>query len=284
MKKIKYISLIIGLFLAISCADTKQEKSVSNKEKQMISNTISETEMPHDSIVARVFRSEVLEKYGLFSTEWQEELDIALAKYPTVAYLWQQKAMPLFKQGKYELAMPYLDKAVQYDRLEFQDYRAFMKCIFARAYSDAITDFEDCIKRFGNSYVMDHTYKFYIALSKIQLHEFAEAEKILLEEIATEKAERGADWVHHLDLYYVAIAKYEQHKYEDAILFFDKALERYPEFSEAQLYKSKALRRIGKTEAAEALGKIAQKNGKAGFTINEDNSIHIKYPYQIKWH
>ena len=54
-------------------------------------------------------------------------IDSALAINPSIAYLYQQKAMPYFKQGKYEVAMPILDKAVALDSAEYIDYRAFMK-------------------------------------------------------------------------------------------------------------------------------------------------------------
>ena len=34
-------------------------------------------------------------------------------KDSTIAYLWQQKAMPYFKARKYSIGKPFLDKAVQ---------------------------------------------------------------------------------------------------------------------------------------------------------------------------
>ena len=88
-----------------------------------------------------------------------------MKKDSTIAYLWQQKAMPLFKARKYEAGMIFLDKAVLYDEAEYLDYRAFIKCIFAKTYREAIIDFEKCKEKVGNSYVMDHTYDFHIALS-----------------------------------------------------------------------------------------------------------------------
>ena len=41
---------------------------------------------------------------------------------PTNAYLWQQKAMPFFKQKKYELGLQYLDSAIKYDQTNYEDY------------------------------------------------------------------------------------------------------------------------------------------------------------------
>ncbi len=35
----------------------------------------------------------------------------------------------MFKQGKYEVGMEFIDNAVKYDRQKWQDYQAFIKCI-----------------------------------------------------------------------------------------------------------------------------------------------------------
>ena len=43
------------------------------------------------------------------------------------------------------------------DENKWLDYRAFIKCIFAKTYKEAIIDFEKCKVKIGNSYIMDHT-------------------------------------------------------------------------------------------------------------------------------
>ena len=58
--------------------------------------------------------------------------------------------MPYFKARKYEVGMEYINKAVIYAPQEWQPYRAFIKCVFAKTYKEAIIDFEDYIKKFGN--------------------------------------------------------------------------------------------------------------------------------------
>src|SRR5690606_27741640 len=92
-----------------------------------------------------------------------------------------QKAMPYFKAKKYEIGMSLINKAVMYDPQRWQPYQAFIKCIFAKTYKEAIIDFQDCKKKWGNNYVMDHTFDFYIALSYLQLNEFRKAELLLKE-------------------------------------------------------------------------------------------------------
>ena len=223
-------------------------------------------------------------KHELYSREWQEEIDKGLAKDSTIAYLWQQKAVPMFKQGKHEVGMNYIDNAVKYDRQRWQDYRAFIKCIFAKTYRDAIADFQDCKQRFGYSYVMDHSYDFYIGLSYLQLNEFEKAEQIFKQDYEYQLKDKGKDWLHHLDLFYYGISKYEQKDYLGAIDIFDKALEIYPNFSELQIFKADCLRKIGKNKEANELQKIGEINGRNGNTINEDNVIYERYPYQIRWY
>ncbi|HET8886267.1 MAG TPA: tetratricopeptide repeat protein [Salinimicrobium sp.] len=222
-------------------------------------------------------------KYYLYSREWQEELDKGLAQDSTIAYLWQQKAMPLFKQGKYEVGMKYIDKAVKYDRQRWQDYRAFIKCIFAKTYREAIIDFQDYKMRYGYNFVMDHSYDFYIGLSFLQLNEFKKAEEIFQKDYEYTLKNKDEDWLHHLDLFYFGMSRYEQKNYTGAIEMFDKALAIYPDFSEVQIYKAYALQKLGNVAEASELFKIGKENGRNGNTINEDNVIYERYPYQIRW-
>lgn len=232
-------------------------------------------------------QKKIIEKYvyncadnhPINTPEYQACLDAGLEKDSTIAFLWQQKAMPYFKEMKYEVGMEYIDKAVKYDPQRWLPYRAFIKCIFAKTYRAAIKDFKKCIEEYGNSYEMDHTYKFYIALSYLQLNEFGKAEEIFRQDIA-DQAEEG--WVHYLDLFYYGISKFEQQRWEEAIVEFDRALKLYPKFADVQYYKSLALLRLGRTEKFKTLYKKAMENCKAGNTINEDNAIYERYPYQKK--
>lgn len=215
-----------------------------------------------------------------FSQDYQKEMDKIVKDHPRSAYAWQQKAMPLFKQGKYEFAMPFLDKAVALDPKGYMDYRAFMKCIFGKRYLEAIEDFEAAKKLSGNSYVMDHTYDFYIALSYLQLGRFAEAEQVL-ETDRKAHIERSSVEPHFLDVFYLGIAKYELGKYEQAIEQFDISIGTYKEFSDAEYYKALCLIKLGKNDEADKLVQKAITDYRNGYTINEDNVIYERYPYQV---
>lgn len=238
----------------------------------------------HDAIIEE-FLTNGAEKHNYIfeMTEWQNCLDEGLKKDSTVAQLWQQKAMPYFKCRKYEVGMAFLDKAVLYDKQEWLPYRGFMKCIFSKNYKEAIADFEECIKLYGNGYRMDHSYRFYIGLCYLQLNEYEKAEKIIgdyVDDIYTNRQQLE----HPTAYFYQGIAKYELKKWDEAIAVFDKALKIYPEFSDVKYYKAICWLKQGKSKAeVVALIDSAKEDAAKGFTINEDNTVYETYPYQVKF-
>ena len=273
--------LTILLVTTVYSCETKDKSNIDLTEN--LPSELSVDKVKQEEIINEHLKNGAW-KHELYSREWQEEIDKGLVKDSTIAYLWQQKAMPMFKQGKYEVGMELIDKAVKYNRHGWQDYRAFIKCIFAKTYRDAIVDFQDYKERFGYSYVMDHSLDFYIGLSYLQLNEFEKAEQIFKQDYEYQLKEKGKDWLHHLDLFYYGISKYEQKDYVGAIEIFNQALEIYPEFSEVQIFKADCLRKVGKIKEANELQKLGEINGRKGNTINEDNVIYEKYPYQIRWY
>lgn len=245
----------------------------------LISNAQSEKQ--------RALIDEYLENCGnrlyYHAPEWQECLDAMLQRDSTVAYFWQQKAMPYFKAGKYEAGMVLQDKAVAYD-INQLPYRGFIKCIFAKTYREAIVDLEKSVQLFGNGYEMDHTYNFYIAVSYLQLNEFIKAEYLLEKELKNSIDSKGVDNAHHLVLFYYGIAKLEQKQWAEALIVFDRALKIYPQFSDVKFYKSICLSRLGRVEEANRIYDEARSDFKAGYTINEDNVVYEKYPYQVTYY
>lgn len=214
--------------------------------------------------------------------EYQECIDEGIKKDSTIAYLWQQKAMPYFKLKQYETGMKHLDKAVILDSKRYLAYRAFIKCIFVKDYKDAIIDFQECINNYGDSFEMDHSYTFYIGLSQLQLKDFIKAESSFEETIWNQK--KMFSEAHHLDLFYLGVTKYELGKYQEAITIFDEALNQYPKFSDVIYYKALALNKIKENNLESSkLLELAKEYASKGFTINEDNAIYEDYPYKVKW-
>ncbi len=262
------VTILLILLTYVGCA---QEQADKDNAKTKIS--------PQDSV--RLYRYlDMVGEFPLFSIKRQLYIDSALAIVPKVSQLWQQKAMPLFKQKKYEIGMPYLDSAVKYDKTNhWLEYRAFIKCIFQKSYKEAIIDFNAAQKINGNSYIMDHTYEFYKGLCYLQLNKFDSAEFLIEKCIKEELKERND--AHHLHWFYSGVVQFEKENYDEAIKSFDGALKVYPQFSDIQFYKALCLKEQNQLKQAIELLLSAKQNLQKGYTINEDNALYEVYPYQI---
>lgn len=219
-------------------------------------------------------------KVSLFSVQHQLNLDSILVILPKDPFFWQQKAMPLFKQKKYELGIKYLDKAVELDSTtHYREYRAFIKCIFQKHYSESLAEFNDLIKINGeNGIVMDHPYTFWMGLCYLQLNEFDKAREFIEKSIAFGKKN---NFINPYELFYLGIVEYELGNYQKAIMNFDQSLEDYGNFSDAKYYKALSLINLNEKSQAEILLLEAEKDFKNGNTFNEVNSLYELFPYQI---
>jgi tetratricopeptide (TPR) repeat protein len=238
------------------------------------------------------FRDSIREHYlkngawhhSIYSKEYGQYIDSALAVSPHDAFLWQQRGMPYFKQMKYQQGMPYIDSAVKYDTTEYLPYRAFLKCIFQKDYLGAITDFTILQHDHPNAGVMDHEFNFYLGLCALQLSQYDKADKLFSACLANDRA-LGGNWVHPLHLFYLGVARRDEGMLAGAIICFDSALIVYPHFSDAEYYKAVCLEATGQHDASLALQSEARDDFMSGYTINEDNAVYERYPYQVerKW-
>ncbi|MDO1512150.1 tetratricopeptide repeat protein [Maribacter confluentis] len=268
---------LFAFILITACTNEKKSDQVRKLSGE--DNKVALTRK--DSMQIRKF-VELAFKAPLHSKEHQVFLDSALHIQPDNAWLWQQKAMPLYKSRKYSLGKPFLEKAVEYDAKRWLDYSGFMKCIFSKEYLESITDFVRFKNEFGDGYVMDHTYNFYIGLSYLQLNEFNKAKEFL----ELSKEQQYADFskdapheaCHYLDWYYLGIANFELGSYQEAISSFDMALKGYGNFADALYFKGRSLTKLGDPEGVEWERKAFEN---ANNTINEDNVIYEIYPYQV---
>jgi tetratricopeptide (TPR) repeat protein len=235
-----------------------------------------------DSIIEKYLKNGSWNHHYL-TKEWNEWIDKGIKEDSTIAYLWQQKALPFWKQKKYQLAIVYYNKAVELDRQHWLSRLAFLKCIFAKDYEGALIDLKTYKKEFGSTFEQDHSLEFYMGICYLQLNQFDEALKILKENVENHEKLYGAKWVHYLDRYYLAMAYYENNNYKIAISELDKALIIYPKFSDAQYYKSVCLNYLGEKENAKALIAVGKSNFENGNTFNEDSNQYENYPYQLTW-
>ena len=258
--------------------------AIALSQQSCAQNTISE-QLKQLSVQDSLRVDKYLEKtegLPIFSPRRGLYIDSALTIVPQNSYLWQQRAMPLFKQKKYEIAMPYLESAVKYNPKRYMDYRAFIKCIFQKKYTEAIKDFKSAQLLNGNSIVMDHSYDFYMGLCYLQLNKLDSAEYLIKSTIEEERKLRSNDsWIHFLHWFYLGIVLYEKEDYPTAIEHFDRCLKLYATFSDAKYYKAICLDNLEKSKEALTLMIEAENDFKKGYTITEDNAIYEIYPYQI---
>lgn len=273
MKTKTAISIFLLLFLFSSTSYSQNTANTIVKKE--------ETNKIKDSIKLSIYFAN-LDKYSFFSKKRDSYFDSIMMFYPTNAALWQQKAMTFFKQMKYEKGAAPLDSAVKYNRKEMLEYRAFMRCIFYKKYTESIADFSDVVKEKGELFVMDHPSSFYVSLCYMQLNNFDSAYFYMEKSIAFEQKTFNSKSITLMHSFYLGIIFYEQGKYDEAIDDFDKALLSYSKFSDAQYYKGLCLEQIGKIKEAIDIMNLSMLNFKSGYTINESNAVYEKYPYQIK--
>ena len=268
---------IILLLVISSCNLSDKKEDMVKGDKKVEKKVLSGIDSMHvREYIEKSFQS------PMHSLEHQQYLDSALAIVPKSAWLWQQKAMPLYKARKYQLGKPFLDKAVEYAPEKYLDYSGFMRCIFSKDYIKSISEFMRAKKEFGDGYVMDHTYNFYIGLDYLQLNKFSKAKEFLL----LSKEQQFKDFpndlpqeaCHYLDWYYLGIADFELGNYNEAIASFDMSLMVYENFAEALYFKGRSMTKLGNEEGEEWKKKAFEN---AGNTINEDNVIYEIYPYQL---
>ena len=222
-------------------------------------------------------------QYHYLEKEWDDWISRGLERDSTIAILWQQKALPYWKQKKYELGIKYYNEAVCYDRETWLCRLGYLKCIFAKDYKGALQDLITFKYEFGSTIVQDHSIEFYMGLCYLQLNQFEKALTILKGTINNEEIKYGVEWVHYLDRYYLGIVYYELSDYQAALIEFDTVLLEYPNFSDAQYYKSLSLNHLGEKDSAKKLMKVGKLNYEKGYTFGEDACEYEVYPYQITW-
>ena len=138
-------------------------------------------------------------------------------------------------------------------------------------------------KEYGDGYVMDHTYNFYIGLDYLQLNEFSKAKEFLLlskeQQVKDFPKDPPQEACHYLDWYYLGIADFELGNYQEAIESFNMSLMVYENFADALYFKGRSMTKLGDVEEGVKWEKLAFENGDN--TINEDNVIYEIYPYQV---
>ena len=217
------------------------------------------------------------------SAEWQTRVDSALKIDPTNDELWQQKAMPFLKNGDFGSWIKNIDKAVALNPVHWLSYRGFCREIFMKDYETAIKDYEaaEKIQPSEVHFVMDHTFDFYKSLCYFELKKPDLALLHIQKSVNWQLKNKGVDWTHYADFFYLAVAHFELKNWKLALENIDICLTKYPQFPSALYYKALILKELGQKEKAVPFLINAKKYIAKGFYMNEDNEAYSNYPKQI---
>lgn len=234
-----------------------------------------------DSLNNRYYTNGVA-KYHSYSAKFQFYADTFLHFFPNNPEIWQQRAIPLFKTGKYEIGIKYLNKAVELDKKEYIAYRGFINCIFLKQHSQSIQDFKEATVLKGEGYEIDHPYAFYIGLNYLQINQLDSAKYYLERSMEIERRSKSEHFLSPTNWFYLGIVAYEQERWQDALINFDKTLSLYSSFPEAKYYKALILRKLEQKELAKSTLKEAVADYHTDYLFPEYNAVYEHYPYEVK--
>jgi tetratricopeptide (TPR) repeat protein len=233
-----------------------------------------------DSLVTKYIENGA-HQYSYNDPRWTQYCDSLLAVCPTVAYAYQQKAVPLIKDGKYAEAFALENRAAELDPHKWLAYRGFLKCIFTKDYEGAILDFQQVARLKPGSREMDHTYPFFEGLCNLELGHLQRAEANFKEDIRQQRGPSGQQAVHFNTLFYVGVLYLEKKNYAQAKTCLAQCLKAYPQHPEANYYLGLAYQVQGNKATARRYLVAAQKALAGGYRLNEDNIYYANYPRQI---
>ncbi len=273
MKKLQLLSAIVFCFIIFSI------QQISAQDNWYDFKTPSNAS-PEDSVKLKEYANK-LKDFGL-TFNGGLFIDSILSIAPNNGQLCQRRALQLFRQKKYELALPYLDQAVKYDAHEWLDYRAFMECIFSKKYSKAIEDFNNARIICKRSIVQEHPYDFYVGLCYLQMNKLDSAELYFTKTIDDERKYKSSEsWINYLHWFYLGVVHFERDDFKQSLFYFEKCLKLYPNFSDAKYYKAICIMRDNKIIDAYEAMYDAKIDSDKGFTFTDDSATDETYPYQV---
>lgn len=238
------------------------------------------TKQYRDSLVAKYIERGA-QRFSYSDPRWTQYCDSLIAICPTIAIAYQQKAVPLIKDGKYEAAFALENKAAQLDPQRWLAYRGFLKCIFTKDYEGAILDFQGATRLNPAGREMDHTYPFFEGLSHLELKKYALAEADFKRDMALQRGAAGKGELHFNTLFYVGVLALEQKKYGQAKAYLQQCLQQYSNHPDANYYLGLTYRQLGDEKLASQHLRTAGQALAKGYLLNEDNLYYANYPHQI---
>ena len=233
-----------------------------------------------DTLVAR-YLDRGAHRISYLSPKWGLYCDSLIAACPTIAYAYQQKAMPLIKCGEYARAFPLIDKAVALDANKWLAYRGFLKCIFTKDYAGALLDFRRVAQLKPKGREMDHTYAFFAGLCNLEMGNYKQAEVDFGDDMRLQLGADGRGEIHFNSLLYAGLLALQQQHYPQAQAYLERCLTAYAQHPEGNYYLALAYQAQGQPALARQHLSTAQKALISGYRLNEDNIFYANYPGQI---
>ena len=233
-----------------------------------------------DSLVAR-YIDRGAHKFSYNDPRWTQYCDSLIAICPTIALAYEQKAVPLIKDGKYAEAFVLENQAATLDPPRWLAYRGFLKCIFTKDYEGAILDFRGAARLNPAGREMDHTYPFFEGLSNLELKKYTLAEADFKRDMALQQGPSGKGEVHFNSWFYAGVLAYEQKKYAQAQTYLQQCLRQYASHPDANYYLGLTYRKLGERALASQHLRAAGQALAKGYRLNEDNMYYANYPHQI---
>lgn len=233
-----------------------------------------------DSLVAR-YLDRGAHRFGYLHPNWAKYCDSLIAICPAIAEAYQQKAVPLIKDGKYAEAFALENQAVERDPMRWTAYRGFLKCIFTKDYEGAISDFHQAAQLKPDGREMDHTYAFYEGLCNLELGKYKRAAANFEQDMNLQRGKDGKGDIHFNTLFYMGTVYFEMKNYEQAKSYLEQCLQAYSQHPEANYYAALTHQALGNNTLFNKHLLAAQRALIAGYRLNEDNIFYANYPRQI---
>jgi len=221
------------------------------------------------------------QQFSYNDPRWTQYCDSLIAICPNIAVAYQQKAVPLIKDGKYEAAFALENKAAELDPERWLAYRGFLKCIFTKDYAGAIVDFRAIARRQPNGREMDHTFSFFEGLCQLELGNYPEAKACFERDVQLQRGPSGTGEVHFNTLFYQGVLHLEMKNYAQATTYLTQCLKAFAQHPEANYYLGLVHKAQGNTAEANRRFEAAKQALAKGYALNEDNIYYANYPRQI---
>ncbi len=224
-----FLSIILGLFLLISCK--KVSKNITQQDKDLAKILFDQEFGTHDHM-----------KPIQGTPKSMTMLDSILKLDPTHAAAWREISIPYLKRGMPLEWKPLIDKSVEIDPKNWQPMRGYLYLNFYRDYEKAITDFNasDSLTPYLD-YPQGHSVDFWRGIAYLGAKDYDNSIAYWDKHITKETEDSGEDWVELEAFLYRGIAYFESGNTKKANENFDKVIQYFTSSADAKYYKAQLL-------------------------------------------